>query len=252
MKKKFNYVYIITNKINGKQYIGDHSTDNLNDYYFGSGKTALIPAIKKYGKKNFIKEILEFFNTKQEAFDAQEQYIKQYDTLSPNGYNISPKGGTQCNGGISEETKRKMSLARKNISEETRIKMRIAKRNISEETHQKMRDNHKGFLGLHFSEESKQKISRSLKGKKKPPFSKEHKINISKSKIGKDSSFKGKSHTEETKKKISKSKTGYKYSEERNAKISKSHLGKKLSEQTKEKIKKSWIKRKQLLITCLT
>jgi len=31
-----HYTYITTNLINGKQYVGDHSTDNLNDEYLGS------------------------------------------------------------------------------------------------------------------------------------------------------------------------------------------------------------------------
>jgi hypothetical protein len=29
--KKYNYVYVTTNLINGAQYVGDHSTNNLND-----------------------------------------------------------------------------------------------------------------------------------------------------------------------------------------------------------------------------
>jgi len=68
MEKKFNYVYITTNLINGKQYVGDHSCDNLKkDNYLGSGKPYFQNAINKYGLKNFKKEILEFFTNSKEA-----------------------------------------------------------------------------------------------------------------------------------------------------------------------------------------
>ena len=53
-------------------------------------------AIKKYGKENFKKEILEFCDNKEEAYHLQIKYINEYNTLSPNGYNISPKRWIWC------------------------------------------------------------------------------------------------------------------------------------------------------------
>jgi group I intron endonuclease len=111
-EKKFNFVYLTTNLINNKQYVGDHSTNDLNSRktinYFGSG-IYLKNALNEYKKENFKKQILEFFPTKQKAFDAQENYIIEYNTLSPNGYNISPKGGHNVKGCVSKETREKIS-----------------------------------------------------------------------------------------------------------------------------------------------
>jgi hypothetical protein len=90
MENKIHYVYLTTNLVNGKQYVGDHTINGR--YYLGSG-SILNSAIKKYGKDNFFKEILEWFDTRKEASLAQEKYIKQFNTLAPNGYNINPNGG---------------------------------------------------------------------------------------------------------------------------------------------------------------
>jgi len=155
MEKKYNFVYLTTNTINGKQYVGDHSTnnENLDKYYLGSGRPYLINAFNIYGRKKFKREILEFFTSKKESFNAQEKYIQKYNTLVPNGYNLSPKGGHGVNGCMSEETKEKIRLSNKNrkCSDETKEKMRLKK------------------LGTKRSEEAKRKTSETfqINGSKK-------------------------------------------------------------------------------------
>ena len=149
MNKKYNYTYITTNIINGKQYVGDHSTNNLKDNYLGSG-TGIKNAIKKYGKKSFERKILEQFDTKQEAFDAQEKYINEYNTLSPNGYNNDKRGGYCLTGINSKEKSEKISKIHKG-------------KKISEEHKQKIREFMKTFR---HSEETKQKLRKPKKSKK--------------------------------------------------------------------------------------
>ena len=43
----YYFIYRTTNLINGKYYIGQHHTEDLNDGYLGSGRV-FIQAIKKY------------------------------------------------------------------------------------------------------------------------------------------------------------------------------------------------------------
>ena len=51
------YVYLITNKINGRKYIGSSRKSQIDSNYYGSGK-AIKDALKKYGKDNFQRDIL--------------------------------------------------------------------------------------------------------------------------------------------------------------------------------------------------
>jgi hypothetical protein len=95
-EKKYNYVYRIVNKLNNMEYVGVHSTDNLNDNYFGSG-TYLNNAIKKYGKENFTKEIIKTFDSRQSALN-EENRIVCVDYVKKNTvYNLVLGGGTPCN-----------------------------------------------------------------------------------------------------------------------------------------------------------
>jgi group I intron endonuclease len=82
-------IYKTTNLINGKIYIGQSIYNK--DTYLGSGKK-LKEAIKKYGKNNFKKEILEFCDLK-DIVKQEIYWIKKLNSRDVNiGYNIA-KGG---------------------------------------------------------------------------------------------------------------------------------------------------------------
>lgn len=66
----YGYIYITTNLINHKLYVGKHSKPQFDKSYFGSGK-GILNAIKKYGKSNFICEIIDW------AKDADELNRKE-------------------------------------------------------------------------------------------------------------------------------------------------------------------------------
>ena len=90
----YYYVYKIINKINNKEYIGFHSTNNLDDGYMGSGK-ALIRAVEKYGIENFEKTILEMFDTKEAALQREAELVNQDYVNREDTYNMTI-GGNVC------------------------------------------------------------------------------------------------------------------------------------------------------------
>lgn len=82
-------IYKIENLVNGKIYIGQsvHIERRWIEHCQPSSSSLISQAIKKYGKENFSFQILEECN--QEDLNFKEtNYIKQYNSLIPNGYNI--------------------------------------------------------------------------------------------------------------------------------------------------------------------
>jgi hypothetical protein len=77
-EKKYHCIYKTINQINGKFYIGMHSTNKLNDGYLGSGYK-LRRSINKHGRENFKIEYLEFFDTRENLINREKELIN--DTL---------------------------------------------------------------------------------------------------------------------------------------------------------------------------
>jgi len=91
---KHYVIYKTTNIINGMFYIGCHETFVLDDNYYGSGKH-LKRALKKYGKENFVREILFSFSSREEMFAKEKELVNEEFVLREDTYNIGigGKGG---------------------------------------------------------------------------------------------------------------------------------------------------------------
>ena len=102
MDKKY-YIYLTTNLINNKKYIGQHY-GRIDDNYLGSG-TLIIKAIKKYGKENFKKEILKICDSYEDMNESEKYYINKYNAVQDdNFYNIATGGfGSNPCAGLSKE-----------------------------------------------------------------------------------------------------------------------------------------------------
>lgn len=178
----YYYVYRITNKIDGKFYIGVHKTTNLNDGYMGSG-VILKRAISTYGQQNFHKEILEFFDSYEDALEREFQLVDEEFLLREDTYNIR-RGGT---GGFDYINKNGLNYLSNNklFADQNYF---YGKKH-SDETKRKIANKTSYYKkGISLTEAHKNQISESLTGKE---FTQERKDNISKSKQGKPAHNKG-------------------------------------------------------------
>ena len=185
-------IYKITNLVNGKMYIGQHKTDNLEDNYWGSG-FCIRNAIKKHGIENFVFEVLIDLNNEEEmnlleALVVNEEFIKRTDV-----YNLKT-GGSR--GKYSFESRMKNSMSHKGQKAWNKGKTNV----YSAETKKKISksrigkccgdENPRAMLGKHHSQEAREKIGRASRGR--------------------PSGFKGKHHSDEAKAKLAKKSIGNK------------------------------------------
>ena len=138
----YGFIYLTVNKINNKKYIG-MCKNTHRENYLGSG-TLLKNAIKKYGKENFERIILQECETFQELSGAEKYWIKKYNAVdSDNFYNLTDGGF----GGNSDYLKEYWN----NFSEQ--------ERKICRGWHRKdMSDKNNPMFGKKHSEETKRKI----------------------------------------------------------------------------------------------
>lgn len=96
---EYHYFYKITNLLNNHFYYGIHSTDDLEDGYMGSG-TRLNYAYKKYGIENFEKEILKFFDTREECSNYEAEMVTEELIRNDDCYNLIQGGDTIATSGL--------------------------------------------------------------------------------------------------------------------------------------------------------
>jgi group I intron endonuclease len=119
------YIYKIVNKIDGKTYIGQtiqdleerwrqHRKTNSNCRYLKS-------AIKKHGIENFnFKLVCICFDDDLDKYETT--YIKKYNAMVPNGYNLREGGNSSKH---HEETKKKISEKLKNRTDLVHSKYKV-------------------------------------------------------------------------------------------------------------------------------
>jgi len=107
-------VYKTTNLINGKVYIGKDASNNPN--YYGSG-LLLAKAIKKYGKENFKKEILEECHSLEDLNTREKYWIASLNTTNRKiGYNIAIGGMGGDTYSNQSESRKKQIIENRNSS----------------------------------------------------------------------------------------------------------------------------------------
>jgi group I intron endonuclease len=176
-KNPLGHIYITTNKINGLIYIGQcHYTPKEKSKYLGSG-LELKHDIRKYGKENFKKEILEENIKSFKKLEEREIYwTKKFNPdLDPKiGYNRRMGNCSK----ISKRTLHKMSKSQK------KWKRPPFPQHIRERFSREFKGKNGSFYGKKHTKESKSKISKAKIGKKRKPFTKETLKKLSDTKIG--------------------------------------------------------------------
>lgn len=172
MNNHYNCIYMYTNKINGKRYIGqtnDFIRRHMEHKKPSTDEQPIDRAFNKYGADNFEIIILAENLTQEQMNEYEIFFIQRYKTSVKydNGYNI--KNGGNNTHWMENATDEQIERFKEKCSE-------------------RMRGENHPLYGTKASEETKQKKSASMK-----KYVQEH-----------GNSFQGKKHTDETKVRISK------------------------------------------------
>lgn len=107
ISKKYTFVYVTSNDVNNKLYVGSHTTDRLNDEYIGSGRTFLTE-VDKIGKSHFKRTIIQFCETHVWAKILESTAIIDLREKGHSIYNYTSAG---FGGNYGDEVNQRISIA---------------------------------------------------------------------------------------------------------------------------------------------
>ena len=169
---RMGVIYRITNKINGKPYVGQTRkklSRRISQHKSRSkkAKSGVDAAIKKYGWENFTVEVIEVCPVKQ-LNEREKFWIKELGTRAPHGYNLTDGGDTNII--MSQESRARMSVAKKGKPSNRKGKP------LTQEHKDKISATKKGTpphnKGKHLSEAQKAVLSAANKGENHPQYGK--------------------------------------------------------------------------------
>jgi group I intron endonuclease len=194
------YIYKITNKINGKIYIG--KTKNVKSrwqkhIWVANNKKYNRPLhnnIRKYGSQNFNIEIIDSYELEIDAFMAETKHILDYQSNDlTKGMNLTAGGEGPSGMKHSNKTKEHLSIVCSGWSQSEEAKQKIGQAHkgkiVSKETREKLKA---ANLGKILSEETRNKLSKIKQT----------------STLGENNGFYGKTHSQETKNTLSEKMSG--------------------------------------------
>ena len=176
-----------------------HSTDEMEDGYLGSGKL-LRYSIRKYGKENHFREVIELVFDRQALCLLEAKIIDKHQLKDPDCMNLVTGGGS---GDVTIEKAAKARLGQK-LTDEHKRKISQSMKGVihSEDACRKMSESKRGkqtwALGQKFSEEHKRKMRDGNRGQKRTEESRQKMRDAWKKRVNR-----GQKHTEETKRKLS-------------------------------------------------
>jgi len=175
-------IYKVTNKINGKSYIGQtvrtlevRKSGHLCDTFHRNSNFVIHRALRKHGKENFEWKVIDdTVKTIEELNEKEKHYIEKYDTFmdNGNGYNMTTGGENALHSEKTCEKIRKALTGKerskdhcKNISKNNARYWKGKKR--SEETCKKMRKNSARYWkGKKHTEKTCKKMRKAHQGEK--------------------------------------------------------------------------------------
>jgi len=180
-QQKISGIYKITNKLNGKHYIGvsvNIKSRWSNHKNIDAKKVSYIKnAIKKYGVESFDFSIIE--ECHKDLFEERERYWIDFYNSMNNGYNLTAGGNIRKE--LSEQTRLKMSAKRKGVPKSKEHIAKISLANRSESVRLAISSK---LTGRRLSEETRAKMSASKMGH---PVSKESIDKMLKTKLANNS-----------------------------------------------------------------